>query len=214
MDIFERFKDLGIDEELAKKAEQIVNKEVPQHFVAKDQYNKKVLELDDTKKALQAAQTNSADNEIWAQKYNDEVTAHNTTKSTYAAEKDAVAVDSLVSELLSREHEGVGKMNPAAVSKAVKQYDRAMVERDKDGKIKNADKVLEHFKSEWSDFFMKIDGKGTDPATPPSGSAFAGKNIQELMAEANKNPDKLSEILAQVDTITRIDKTNKTDKKE
>jgi hypothetical protein len=95
-------------------------------------------------------------------------------------------------------------MIPEAISKALKMYDRSIVEFE-DGKISNADKVLESFRTEWKDFYTKVGERGTDPATPPQGGAndYAGKTATELMEEANRNPEKLNEIMAQIEAMNK-----------
>ena len=44
------------------------------------------------------------------------------------------------------------------------------VELDKDGKIKDSDKLLETVKTEWADFISVEGKKGAETATPPAGS--------------------------------------------
>ena len=100
--------------------------------------------------------------EDWQQRYNDEVTAHKATRDGYAAEKDAADTDGKISALLK-----TAGMNAAAIPKALKLYDRKIVERGKDGEVSNSDKVLEFFKGEWSEFFGTTETKGADIGTPP-----------------------------------------------
>lgn len=45
------------------------------------------------------------------------------------------------------------------------------VELDKDGKIKDADKLLESVKAEWSDFIVTESTKGADTANPPQNAS-------------------------------------------
>jgi len=127
----------------------------------------------------------------------DEIEAHKTTKGNYAAEKEGAVIDGLVADALK----STG-MNEAVIPKALKLYDRAIVEQ-KDGALSNADKVIEHFKSEWADFFMEVRTDGTNPPTPPKGSGSVGKTVRELMIEANNNPAKMPEILAQIDAMNK-----------
>lgn len=53
------------------------------------------------------------------------------------------------------------------------------IEIDKDGKIKDADKIKESVKTEWADFIVKESTKGADPATPPSSSATDYDNMSD-----------------------------------
>ena len=120
--------------------------------------------------------------------------AHEATKAGYAAEKDAQDVDGKVSAALKE-----AGMNPAAISKALKLYDRAIVKRGKDGAISNADDVLKYFKSDWADFFGETVTKGAEVATPPANSAKPKYTLEDVkkmtQAEVNANWDKIKPII-------------------
>ena len=96
----------------------------------------------------------------WESKFNDEVAAHKATRDGYEAEKSAAEVAGLLTTMLAD-----AGMNAAAIPKAIKLCDRTTIERDKDGTIKNADKVLDRFKDEWKDFFGEVQQKGADVGT-------------------------------------------------
>ena len=138
------------------------------------------------------------DGEDWKSKFDDEVTAHQKTKDTHTAEQEAADTDGKVAAALK-----AAGMNEKAIPKALKLYDRAIVEKGKDGALANTEKVVEAFKGEWGDFFGTEIVKGTDPATPPTGGTVYGSTLQELMEAANKNPDKLGEIMSQVETLNK-----------
>lgn len=55
------------------------------------------------------------------------------------------------------------------------------VELDDDGKIKDADKMKENIKTEWSDFIVKEGAQGADTKTPPPGD---GKDSGQLSRAA------------------------------
>ena len=50
MDLLEILTDLGIDAEVAQKAVKNINKEIPTEFIPKEQYNKKVIALEKSKR--------------------------------------------------------------------------------------------------------------------------------------------------------------------
>ena len=131
---------------------------------------------------------------------NTEKSAHQKTIDGHTAEKDAATVDSLVSKLLKTGSEKTGTMNAAAIPKALKQYDRSIVERDSDGKIANADKVLEHFAAEWSDFFGPSEVKGADIGNPPADTpkaTFTREEIQKMTpGQINANWDAVKSTLS------------------
>lgn len=49
------------------------------------------------------------------------------------------------------------------------------LELDKDGKIKDADKLTESAKSEWADFIVTTGAKGADVSNPPANEGDGGK---------------------------------------
>jgi hypothetical protein len=83
----------------------------------------------------------------------------------FAEKKYAAETDDLVEKLLKS-----ADMNGAAIPKALLLYDRNLVVRNGDGSICNIDEVLDYFKSEWADFFMKKATKGSNPAFVHSGA--------------------------------------------
>ena len=106
--------------------------------------------------------------------------AHKATQDGYATEKDNESVDGLVKALLAEKN-----MHPSAIDKAVKLYDRAIVER-KDGVIANADKIVEAFQADWKDFFGEVHVVGANVGTPPASAASGKKDYKKLIDEARK----------------------------
>jgi len=116
----------------------------------------------------------------------DEKAAHESYRNEIAAEQDSVELDKLVSAALKD-----AGMNSTVIPKALKLYDREIVER-KDGKICNSDKVVEHFKSEWADFFGAVKQQkaevGTAPTAPPA--TYTLDQIRKMTTtEINNNWD-------------------------
>ena len=135
-----------------------------------------------------------------------EIEAHKTTRSELEAakaehkkaveshekEKDDASVDGLVKTLLGEGDGTHGKMHPSAIDKAIRMYDRAIVKRDRDGKIGNADEVLAHFAAEWKDFFGKETTRGVDTGRPPEtkGGVYTKEAISKMSVdEINQNWD-------------------------
>ena len=83
------------------------------------------------------------------------------------AEKETKAAKSEAYKALLKEA-GVNEKRIDAVLK-VSNVDG--VELDKDGKIKDADKLLESVKTEWADFIVTESTKGADTATPPQNAS-------------------------------------------
>ena len=188
---------VDVSDKALKSMAKDINGEIGKEFVPKESYSKKTKEVSELEAKLAESAGATTEIEALKQQLADERKAHKETKDGYAAEKTAATTDSLVTAMLKE-----AGMNEAAIPKALKLYDRATVETA-DGKITNADKVLEHFKCEWKDFFMKVEDKGTNPAAPPAnnGSPYAGKTATELMQIANDDPSKLNDVLAQIEKI-------------
>ena len=123
-----------------------------------------------------------------------ERTAHESTKAAYATEKDNMDVDGKVAAALKE-----AGMNPAAIDKALKLYDRAIVKRNKDGVISNTDDVLKHFKGEWAGFFGETVTKGAEVATPPTNSTKPKYTLDDVKkmkpADINANWEKIKPLL-------------------
>ena len=122
-------------------------------------------------KALKGEVTEAKDGSF-KKKYEAESLAHKATAEALEVQKAAVfkyltkeenaSTDLLVRELLERGSEELGSLHPAALSKAIKSYDRSLVKRGTDGNIENHDEVLSHFANEWGDFFGKVQTQGVD----------------------------------------------------
>ena len=55
------------------------------------------------------------------------------------------------------------------------------VSLDDNGNIKDADKLIESVKSEWSDFIPTTSEKGADTATPPSNTGGSSMTREQIM---------------------------------
>lgn len=74
----------------------------------------------------------------------------------------------------------------------LKVTDIASVELDADGKLKDADKLTESIKTEWSDFIQTKGVQGADIPNPPAKTetnTFDTMTLADKMAYANSHPD-------------------------
>ena len=55
------------------------------------------------------------------------------------------------------------------------------IELDKDGRIKDADKLTESIKSEWADFIVKESEVGADTKKPPANNGGKGMTKEDIM---------------------------------
>ena len=113
-------------------------------------------------------------------KFEAEAAAHKSTRDSYQAERDAADTDSKISNLLKEKG-----MNVKVIDKALKLYDRSAVKKGKDGKIENADKVIESFKSEWADFFGETSTQGALVGNPPANVAGGNANPKNVNTYMN-----------------------------
>lgn len=74
---------------------------------------------------------------------------------------------------------GVSEKRVAAILKVT---DLDKVELDSDGNAKEADKLTEAIKTEWSDFIQTTSTKGAQVATPPANDGKATKTKEEIRA--------------------------------
>lgn len=105
-----------------------------------------------------------------SQEYKDLKQAFDDYKAKQEAKEARSAKESAYRELLKAV--GVSEKRIPAV---LKVSDLESIELDKDGKIKDADKLTESVKSEWADFIPTVTETGADIAKPPETSP-AGKD--------------------------------------
>lgn len=101
----------------------------------------------------------------YKEKYEAEAKAHKEYKQQVEREKETARDDADVLALCK----DAGIARESAQRLIVKDFDRSKIERDKDGKITNRDKLLETVKTDYADFVGIPGNQGTPPATPPSG---------------------------------------------
>lgn len=61
------------------------------------------------------------------------------------------------------------------------------IEFDEEGKVKDADKLVESIKKEWADFIVEEKTKGADTATPPTNTGGSAKTKSEIMAITDRS---------------------------
>ena len=127
-------------------------------------------ELDDLKKG---------DGEDWKSKYEAEKTAHDQTKSDYAAKDKAATNEKLFRGVLT----SVGITGKRA-DQIVKMTDMSQF-KVKDGAYEDADAVEKHVREEYSEFVPAKETKGANVPNPPANSG--GKLTKEQIA-AIKDP--------------------------
>ncbi len=158
--------DGNIGKDNLEKLTEALSKAVGKQFVPKARYDKKLREINTLKEAANDAADEEATGTNWKQKYDDEVIAHQATKDGYAANELAATKTAALSKALS-----TAGANDKAIALMIKGVDLAAVELNKDGNIKDADKVIAPIKSEYGDFFGTVHKEGVDAGSPPAGGA-------------------------------------------
>lgn len=113
----------------------------------------------------------------YKEKYEAEVKAYKEYKQQVESEKETARVDADVLAMCKE----AGITREKALHLIVKDFDRSKIERDKDGKITNRDKLLSMVKTDYADFVGTIGTEGTPPATPPTGGNTTYKSRAEIM---------------------------------
>ena len=113
----------------------------------------------------------------YKEKYEAEVKAHKEYRQQVEREKDNARDETDVLALCKE----AGIARESALRLIAKDFDRSKIERDKDGKITNRDKLLEAVKADYADFVATASDKGTPPATPPTGGVTTYKSRAEIM---------------------------------
>lgn len=150
---------------------EMVNKELPKTFVPKNQYNKKVQQLDEANTKLNDFEAMSGNGiDEYKTKYEELVATHEALKDGIELEKTNAIKTSTLKALLSEQ----GLKNDKLANLLLKEIDLSTIEIE-DNKIKSSEDVLKPLKEGYADFFTtSTSTNGTPPATPPSGADNKG----------------------------------------
>lgn len=136
-------------------------------------------ERDDLIKERDALQKKADENESYKEKYDNERKAFDDYKKDVDAERETAKKAEAYKGLLKKA--GVSDKRIDAVMKV--PFD---IELNDKGEVKDADKVIENIKSEWSDFIVTTSEKGADTEKPPQNTG--GKMTkEEVMAIKDRN---------------------------
>lgn len=138
----------------------------------RDRYKKEAEKVEDLQKQLEAA-----DGEDYKAKYEAEHKALETYKAQVENDKRTAKVEAKYRELLNE----VG-ISPKRMDSVLRVTDLSDIELDKDGSIKDAEKLKASIEEEWSDFIPNTAKKGTGVETPPTNTGGSGMTKKEIMA--------------------------------
>ena len=126
----------------------------------RDEFKKLAEQVPDLQRQLEEAKAASDDSE-WEQKYQDEHQAFEDFKVQVATEKaEADKAQAYRGMLMA------AGIDPKRIDAIMRVTDLSQVEME-DGKLKDTEKLQESAKQEWSDFVVKSNTQGSNPATPP-----------------------------------------------
>ena len=123
------------------------------------------------------------------QKYNDLKKEYDKYKADQEAIAEKTAKETAYREMLKSA--GIPEKRIASVMRVTNLSD---IKLDKDGKIKDLDKVVETVKSEWADFIDTKTEKGADTKTPPAdGGAKLTKDDILKITDTAERQQKIAE---------------------
>lgn len=146
-----------------------------------EEANKKAALYDDAKKQL-----DDYAKDDWKKKYEDENAEFTAYKTKVETEKVENAKNGAYTALLKEL-----KISEKRIPSILKVTDMASIELNKDGTLKNADKLKEAAQNEWADFIVTESEKGAEVHTPPAnngGNTFEQMTLAEKMQYANEHP--------------------------
>lgn len=128
----------------------------------RDKYKEQAQRVPDLQKQLEEAKSAAGSESDWEQKYNDEHQAFDDFKAQVETEKaEADKAQAYRGMLMA------AGIDPKRIDAIMRVTDLRQVEME-DGKLKDTEKLQESAKQEWSDFVVKSNTQGSNPATPPT----------------------------------------------
>jgi len=168
MNIEQILKNNGIEEEKIATLIEVINSELPKHFVPKSQYNKKIQSLQELQEKADdltvKVETLSKDN--GEEKYNQLQKEFEDYKTSIQVEKNNQNKTSRLREQLKKDG-----ANEKIINLLIKEFDLEQIELEEEN-IKGWEDVSKQVKENYSDFFAKTESKGTDNITPPQNNVF------------------------------------------
>lgn len=153
----------------------------------RDQYKEDAEKLPGVQKELDDLKKKAG--EGFEQKYNDLQKEYEDYKKEQQDKANRAAVSDAYKEMLKEA--GVSEKRIPAVMRVA---DLSGVKLDKDGNIKDKDKLVESVKEEWSDFIQAKGAKGADTKTPPdnNGGTLTKDDILKIK-DAGERQQKIAE---------------------
>lgn len=153
----------------------------------RDSYKADAEEVGELRKKVKDAEDKNG--EDWKAKYEEEHKAYESYKTAQADKELAKAKETAYTNLLKE-----AKVSEKRIKSILKVTDLSAVKLDKDGVIKDADKLSEAIKTEWADFITSTETKGADTKNPPDnkGGKMSREDIMKI-----KDPVKRQKAIAE-----------------
>ena len=159
MDLKSILKNNGIEEDKIGTIVEAINQEIPKNFVSKQQYNKKVNQIDDLQNQINDFEARQDDG--YKSKFETLQGEFDTFKANIESEKtNATKSDLLKSQL---KEDGA---NEKIINLLMKEFDLSALEIE-ENKIKGWEDLSKGVKESYADFFAKEESHGNPPMTPP-----------------------------------------------
>lgn len=142
----------------------------------RDKYKAEAEQLPQIKKDLESANKKLEGLDIDVKKYDDLKAEFDAYKADVEAKASRSAKETAYKKLLAEA--GVSEKRIGAV---LKVSDLSKIELDKDGNVKNSDKLTENIKSEWADFIVTKSTQGADTPKPPTNTGGKVLSKAEIM---------------------------------
>lgn len=141
----------------------------------RDKYKEDAEKLPTVQKKLDELEAQDDKEDPYKEKYEKLQVEFDTFKEGVENEKIKAKKNKAYRELIKKA--GVSEKRIDAIMK-VTNIDN--VELDENGEIKNADKIVENIKKEWSDFIVTETQKGADTTTPPATTGGTTMTKEEI----------------------------------
>lgn len=151
----------------------------------RDKYKADAEKLPGVQQELDALKAKGDDG--FEQKYTDLQKEFDDYKKEQQAKADKAAVESAYKAMLKEA--GISEKRISAVMRVA---DLSGVKLDKDGKLKDHDKLIDSVKSEWSDFIQTAGTEGATTTTPPLNTGGEKMTKAEIYAKDGFGRYKLS----------------------
>ena len=153
---------MGIEEKQVESIIEAHSETVNGLKADRDKYKEQAQRVPDLQKQLEEAKSAAGSESDWEQKYEGEHQAFEDYKAQVETEKaEADKAQAYRGMLMA------AGIDPKRIDAIMRVTDLRQVEME-DGKLKDTEKLQESAKQEWSDFVVKSNTQGSNPATPPT----------------------------------------------